>query len=123
MMKTANMPSGRITAQEYFDYCKKTRGGAGRLKLGDRRSLALMKLHIAVDQERRETAKALGEAHQKSRSEFYRLKGELQQKVDAVADPDMRAIGQRVLEEASQSVVMQATYLHRARVMHEAGLA
>ena len=121
-MKSANMPSGKITAQEYFEYCKKNRG-AGRFRLGDKKGMKLMRLHIAVDQERRAAIGALGEACKKGRSEFYRFKSELQQKVDSLENPDARAVGQRVLDDASQAVIMDAKYLQRKNAMRKAGLA
>jgi len=122
-MDSAQAPKGKITAQEYFAFVRNLRGRAPSYRQGDPKSMQLMQLHNAVNQERRATIKALGEAYQKNRGEFYGLKGDLQRKIDSLADPDMRAISQSVLDGASQSVIMQATYLRRVRVMHDAGLA
>ena len=122
-MDSAQTPKGRITAQEYFEYSRRLKGGAGHFRQGDARGVKLMQLHIVVDQERRAAIKALGEAYQKSRREFYSLNDELQKKVDLIADSEMHAISQRVLDDAGQAVIMQAKYLQRLKVMHEAGLA
>jgi len=104
LMKSAQVPQ-KVTANDYFAFRSKFGNGV-RFQGIDRKTMKLLNLHTVVRQEEAETTKALMDAFNRGGpSEFFSLKRELDEKLMAEKNMDVRAIGKFVLGNAETNVV------------------